>query len=121
MVPPKIIPGPGAQNVKKGLNALRTAENESGSMKHENGTRRTRHCRKRDPTPSVLPKRSSGAQNLKIGPEALETVENKSGGQNMKTGTEALGTAETDSGSVKHENGTRRPQNRPKRVRERKT
>jgi hypothetical protein len=42
---------------------------------------------KRDPTTSVPPKMSPGAQN-------------------MKTGPDALGTAENESGSVKHENGT---------------
>jgi hypothetical protein len=43
------------------------------------------------------------------------------GVQNLKTGPHALGTAENESGSVKHEKGTRRPQYRRKRVRERKT
>jgi hypothetical protein len=40
-VPPKT--GPGAQNKKTGLDALGTDENESGSAKHENGTRRARY------------------------------------------------------------------------------
>jgi hypothetical protein len=37
----------GAQNMKNGLDALGTAENESGSAKHGNGTRRPRYGRKR--------------------------------------------------------------------------
>jgi hypothetical protein len=37
---------PGAQNMKTGPNALVSAENMSGSGKHENGTRRIRHRRK---------------------------------------------------------------------------
>jgi hypothetical protein len=99
---------PGEQNVKTGPYALRTAENEfgrvkhenryalgsaeneSGSAKHENGTRRPRYRRKsvrehkkskRDTTPSVPPKMSPGAQNMKTGPDALGTAENKSGAQ----------------------------------------
>jgi hypothetical protein len=40
-IPPKTIPG--AQNMKTGIDALGTAENDSSSAKHENGTRRTRH------------------------------------------------------------------------------
>jgi hypothetical protein len=32
----------------------------------------------------------------------------------MKTGADALGIVENESGSAKHENGTRRPQYRPK-------
>jgi hypothetical protein len=40
-VPPKT--GPGAENMKKGPDTLNTAENESGSAKHENGTRRGRY------------------------------------------------------------------------------
>jgi hypothetical protein len=78
---------------------LSIAENESGRAEHEKWTRRTRHRRKRvhehnirkwDLTPSVPPKTSSGAQN-------------------MKTGPDALGTAENESDRAKHENGTRRP------------
>jgi hypothetical protein len=89
---------PGAQNMKTGPEALGTAENESGSTKHENGTRRSsyrqkrvRECKtlKRETTPSLPPKNSPGAQN-------------------MKTGPDALGTAEIESECVKHENGTRR-------------
>jgi hypothetical protein len=91
--------------MKTGLDALDTAENESGSAKHENGTQRPRYrlkCDwerktwKRDPTPSVQPK-------------------------NVKKEPDALGTAENESGSAKREKGTRRPRYRWKRVRERKT
>jgi hypothetical protein len=39
----------------------------------------------------------------------------------MKTGHDALGTAENESMNAKHENETRRPRYRPKRVREYKT
>jgi hypothetical protein len=64
---------------------------------------------------------SSDAQIMTTGPDTPETVENESGAQKMKTGPEALCTAENESGSAKHENGTRRPRYRPKRVRGRKT
>jgi hypothetical protein len=37
---------PGASNMKTGPDAPSTAENESGSAKHENGTRRPRYRRK---------------------------------------------------------------------------
>jgi hypothetical protein len=37
----------GAQNMKKGTDALGTVENESRSAKHENGNRRPRYSRKR--------------------------------------------------------------------------
>jgi hypothetical protein len=89
---------PVAQKLKTEPNALGTAENESGSAKHENATRRRRHRRirvreretwKRDLTPSVPSKTGPGAQN-------------------MKTGPDALGIAENESGSAKHENETRR-------------
>jgi hypothetical protein len=112
-----------AQNMKMGPDSIGTAENESGSAKHENATRRpctmenesgrakhengTRRLwyrrkrvweskiRKRDPTPKVSPKMSSEAQNIKTGPDAL-------------------GTAENESGRAKVENGTRRPRYRRK-------
>jgi hypothetical protein len=82
--------------MKLGIDALGTTKNESGSAKHENGNRRPWYRRKRvrerktlkrDPTPSVPPKTSQGAQN-------------------MKTEPDALGTAENESGRAKHENGT---------------
>jgi hypothetical protein len=97
--------------MKTGPDALDTAENESGLAKHENGTRRTRHCRKRvrerkifkrDLTLSLSAKISSDAQNMKTGPDALVTVEN-------------------ESGRAEHENWTRRLTYRRKRVQERKT
>jgi hypothetical protein len=53
--------------MKIGLDALDTAENESGSAKHEKSM------------PSTPPKMSSGAQNMKIGPDALRTAENDFG------------------------------------------
>jgi hypothetical protein len=85
--------------MKTGPDALGTAENGSGRAIHENGTRRPRYrqkrvrarkTRKRDPTPSLPPKMSPGAQNMKTGPVALNSVEN-------------------ESGQTKEENGTRRP------------
>jgi hypothetical protein len=97
--------------MKTTLDALGTAENESGIAKPENGTRRPRFrrklvrerkTRKSDSTPSVP---------LKMGPEA----------QNVKKRADALGTPKNMFGSEKHENDTRRPRYRRKRVRERKT
>jgi GAG-pre-integrase domain len=64
--------------MKMGHDALRTAEYVSGSAKK----------RIRDPTMSVPSKMSSGAQNMKTGPDALCIAEN-------------------ESDSAKHENGTR--------------
>jgi hypothetical protein len=57
---------------------------------------------KKGSTPSVPPKTSPGAQN-------------------MKTGPNALGTAEHESERAKYENRTRRTRHRRKLVRERKT
>jgi hypothetical protein len=92
-----------AQNIKIGLDAIRTAENESGRAKHENGTRRPRYRRKRvrerkkrkrDPTPSISLKMCQGAQNMKTGPSALSSVENESWRANHENGFDALITAE---------------------------
>jgi hypothetical protein len=38
---------PGMENMKTGPDALGTSENEFGSLKHENGTRRPRYHRKK--------------------------------------------------------------------------
>jgi hypothetical protein len=94
----------GAQNMKMGPVALSTAEKEFGSAELENGSRRPRYRGKRlrEPTRSLLPKTSPGAQNMKTGPDPLGTIEN-------------------EHGRAKFENGTRLPRNRRKRVRERKT
>jgi hypothetical protein len=71
-VPPQTSPG--AQNMKTGSVAHDTAQNESESAKHENGTRRTRYRRKRvkvcktckrDTIPSVPSKNSSREQKIK--------------------------------------------------------
>jgi hypothetical protein len=100
---------PGAQNMKTGLDALGIAKNmktgpdtlstavyESGRVKLENGTRRPqkrrkqvreRKIRKRDPTPSVSPKTSSGVQNMKTGPETLGICENESTRAKYENGT----------------------------------
>jgi hypothetical protein len=64
---------------------------------------------------------SPGAQNMKTGPVALNTVENESGRAKKKTGLVALAIAENESWSAKHHNGNRRPRYRRKRVRARKT
>jgi hypothetical protein len=67
---------PGVQNMRTGPEANGTAQNRSGSEKHENGNRRRRYrpnrvrerkTRKRDPTPSVPSKMNLGAQNRKTG------------------------------------------------------
>jgi hypothetical protein len=79
------------QNTETGLRSLSTAKNEFGSVKHKNW----------------------------IG--VLGTAENESGAQNMKSARSALGTAQNKSRSAKHENWTRHPWYRPKRVRECKT
>jgi hypothetical protein len=66
---------PGAQNMNTGpdvLDTLGTAENDSGSEKHE------------------------------IGPDALGTAENGSGRAKHENGTDALDTAENESGCTKH-------------------
>jgi hypothetical protein len=99
-----------AQNMKTGANALGTAKNEYGRTKHENWKL----------MPSIPRETSPGAQNMKMGPDDLRTVENVSGSENLKMGPYALGSVENESGSAKHENGTRRPRNRRKRVRMRK-
>jgi hypothetical protein len=78
----------GAQHMKMRPDAIGTAQNESGSAKYENGTRRPprlqkrareRKTWKRDLMPSSPPKTSPGAQNMKTGPNVLGTAENESG------------------------------------------
>jgi hypothetical protein len=75
---------PGEQNIKTGPDVLGTYENESGSVKQENRTRRPRYRQKLVPA------------------------------QNLKTGPIALGTAENESRRTKHENGTGHPRYRRK-------
>jgi hypothetical protein len=65
----------GAQNKKMRSDVLGTSENETGSAKYENGTRRPRYRRKR-------------------------VWERKK----FKTSPDALGTSENESASAKHEN-----------------
>jgi hypothetical protein len=60
---------------------------------------------------------SSGAQNMKKGPDDLGTAEKEVG----KNGPDALDTAKNMSESGKHENRIGHPRYRRKRVRERKT
>jgi hypothetical protein len=74
-----------------GLETLNVDENETGSTKHENGTRR----------PLLSSKMSLGAPNMKTGPDNLKIAENKSR-------------------SAKHKNGTRLPRYHRKLVRESK-
>jgi hypothetical protein len=78
----------GTQNMKTGADALGIAEIEFKSTKHKNGTRPPWYSRKRvwerktwkrDLTPSVPPKMSTGSQNMKTGPDALATTENMFG------------------------------------------
>jgi hypothetical protein len=100
-----------AQNIKTGPDALCTAENMAGSAKHENGTRRPRYRQKLVPSCKTWKRNMSpsGPSNISLG------------AQNMKMGPDALGTAENMSGSAKYENGTGRPRYRRKWVRTRKT
>jgi hypothetical protein len=76
-------------------------------------------------TPSVQPKMSTEAQNMKMGPDARGTAENMYESAKHENGTGrprySIVTAENESGRAKLENGTRRPRNHRKRVRERKT
>jgi hypothetical protein len=127
LIPPKTSPR--AQNVKMGLDALGTAENESRSAKHENGIWRPRYRRnrvrerrtwKRDPTPSVPAKTSPGAQNVKMGPYALRTAENESRSTKPENGTRRTRHRQKRVGSTKHGNMTQRSRYRRKWVRERK-
>jgi hypothetical protein len=115
---------PGAQNMKTGPDALGTVENESGSVKNENGTQRPRYhqkrvlarkIRKRDPPPRYRRKRKNETRR----PWLLSKT--SSGAQNMKIGPDALGTDENEFRSAKHEDGTRRPRYRRKLVWEHKT
>jgi hypothetical protein len=112
-VPPKMSPS--AQNMKTGRGALGNAENEFASAKLENGSQRPRYRRKRvrarktlkrDMTPSIPPKMSPDAQNIKTGPDTLGTKKTSPGAHNMKMGPDALGTAVNESGRAKHEIGT---------------
>jgi hypothetical protein len=96
--------------MKTGPDSLGTAQNESGSAKHENGTLRPRYHRKRVGERKTLKRDTSPSVPSKTSPEV----------QNMKTEHDALGTAENESGSAKNENGTLRPRYRRKRVRVRK-
>jgi hypothetical protein len=116
--------------MKTGPDALANAEKESGRAKHENGTKAssvppttipaTQNMKTGLDVP-VPPKMSPGAQNMKRGPITSISPKMSPGAKNMKKVPHALVTAENESGSAKHENETRHPQYRRKRVRERKT
>jgi hypothetical protein len=62
--------------MKTGADAVGTAENEFRCARYE-----------QDPTPSVPPKTSPRAQNIKTGLDALGTAENEYGHQNHETET----------------------------------
>jgi hypothetical protein len=109
--------------MKTGPDTLAFAENESGSSKHEYGTRRSRNrrntvgarkIRKLEPTPSVPPKTSPGVENMKTGWDALGTAEKESVRAKHQMGPEAPDTAENESRCAKCENGTIRPRYRRK-------
>jgi hypothetical protein len=51
---------------------------------------------------------------MKIRPNALDTAKMSSGAENIKSGPDALDTAENEFGSAKHENWARRPRYRRK-------
>jgi hypothetical protein len=86
----------GAQNKKIRPDALGTAENRLESAKHETGPDALGSAKnesgsaknlKRDPTRSVPPKTSAGAQNIKTRPDVLGTVENQSKSAKQEGGT----------------------------------
>jgi hypothetical protein len=102
---------PRAQNMKTGHDVLGNFENDSGSAKHENGTRHPRFHQTRvrerktwllDSTPSVQPKMSHGAQNMQTKPDALGTAQNGSGCAKHETGPGSLGIAPNEFESAKH-------------------
>jgi hypothetical protein len=73
--------------MKTGPDAIGTAQNGSESAKQENGNRHRRYRKKwvrerktriRDSTPSVPPKMSKGAKNIKSGSDAIAIAENES-------------------------------------------
>jgi hypothetical protein len=64
--------------MQTGHDVLGTIENESGSAKHENGTRRPRYRL------SIPPKTDPGAQNMKTRPDALGTTRNEVGSAKHK-------------------------------------
>jgi hypothetical protein len=102
---------PGAQNMKTGPDTLGTAKNEFGRAKLENEKGRPRYHRKR------VRERKTRKQDLTLSVPRKTS----SGAQNMKTGPDALGNAENESESAKRDNGTRHPRYRRKLLRERKT
>jgi hypothetical protein len=141
---------PRAQNVKTRPDAVGTAENEYGSAKRENKTRRPRYRRKRVRDCKTCPRAGygSGKHENEYGSGKHENGMGRPryrgkrvrarkirkrdpmpplppkmspGEQNKRTGPDGPGTAGNESGSAKRENGTRRPRYHQKRVRERKT
>jgi hypothetical protein len=70
-----------------------TFKNESSTTKHENWTQCSRYRPRRvqehklgkpDPAPSILPKTDSGAQNMKMGPDAIDTAQVVYGSANQE-------------------------------------
>jgi hypothetical protein len=88
--------------MKTGPDNLDTVENGTRRPQYRRKRIRKRKTLKRVPTPSVSRETTLRAQNMKSGADTLVTVKN-------------------EYGSAKHENGTRRPRYRRKRVREHKT
>jgi hypothetical protein len=83
--------------MKMGPDALGTAQNEYDTAQLENWTRRPRYHPKRfwerktlqpDPAPSVPPKTSPVAQNMKMGLDALDIAPDESGSAKNKNGTQ---------------------------------
>jgi hypothetical protein len=79
---------PVTQNMITGPDVRGSSNNEPGSIKLENGTRRPRYrgkrlrerkTSKRDLTSSFPPKMSPGAQNMKTGPDTLGTAKQENG------------------------------------------
>jgi hypothetical protein len=89
--------------MKTGLDALVTAEKESGRAILKNGSRQPRYC-----------------QNMKTTADVVDSAEKESWHSKLETGPDALDTVKNESGNANHENGTKRTRHRKKHVRERK-
>jgi hypothetical protein len=124
---------PGAKNMKTVPDALCTAENESESTNHENGTRRPwyrRNCvRERNTAENEYEqakhenetrrsqyRRKYVQERKTLKWEGTPSVlpKTSTGAQTIKTGPDCLGTAENVSECTKYENGTRHPPYRRK-------
>jgi hypothetical protein len=110
--------------------ALDIAENEFGSAKHENWTRRSRYSRKRvrerktlklDSVPSKPPKIGPGVQIMNSTLGALGTVENKSRSTKQKLDPAPSVLMKMILGAQNMKTGHGFPRYHPKCVRERET